>query len=637
MRLTLLPILLAAAVSAQAQAADIPALLHKHQFAEAEARAADYADPIARKLVLFAQLLTPGAATPAQIADFLTRNPEWPDRALLLRRRDDALAKETDDAEARGDCTALPPRRPAALARCAEALKATDPAQADADARLAWAGGIEAPGFRKKWKSVLRPEDELARFWHFVATDSKQAAAQIAHLAPADRRSAKVLLGLRSDESTAYRKYQALPKADRTEPHLVLAALRWLRRAGKDKEAVTLWRSGGEAAEQASAARPTFWAERDALARDVLAKGEAEAEDAEWLADDRLQTAPVPAAASAFLAGFISLTALHKPKAAEADFQRLAGLGKAAITQARAGYWLGRARVAAGEDPHAAYARAAAYPLTFYGQLALHALGDSDAAITARIRALADPPAPTAVVWQFAGNELVRAAAILASWGQFGRARVFLLREQELSRDPRIQALAARFGLALGLPATAVTIARRMGVEGHALPAAGWPAPYAPPSAPPAPALVLAMVRQESSFDAGTVSPAGARGLMQLMPATAEAEARRAGASVTAHTLTADPARNMRLGAAYLRRMLVRFGGCLPLAVAAYNAGPHRVEQWLKQNGDPRTGKPGMIDWIELIPFSETRNYVERVLESFVVYQARLDQPAGRLTAQWMR
>ncbi|MGH7211661.1 MAG: lytic transglycosylase domain-containing protein, partial [Acetobacteraceae bacterium] len=125
--------------------------------------------------------------------------------------------------------------------------------------------------------------------------------------------------------------------------------------------------------------------------------------------------------------------------------------------------------------------------------------------------------------------------------------------------------------------------------------------------------------------------------LMQLLPGTAEAEAHRMGGTVTGTDLTTDPARNMELGASYVRAMLARFSGSLPLAVAAYNAGPHRVDQWLHDNGDPRTGAVEMIDWIELIPFDETRNYVERVLENVVIYQARRGETSGGLTAQWMR
>ena len=122
---------------------------------------------------------------------------------------------------------------------------------------------------------------------------------------------------------------------------------------------------------------------------------------------------------------------------------------------------------------------------------------------------------------------------------------------------------------------------------------------------------------------------------MQLMPLTAQEVAKQLGTSTSAMTLTSDPAHNMRLGAAYLRRMLDRFGNALPLAVAAYNAGPNRVDQWLVEYGDPRVGPVDMIDWIELIPFNETRNYVQRVLENVVIYRARRGETAPTQLAQW--
>jgi soluble lytic murein transglycosylase len=171
------------------------------------------------------------------------------------------------------------------------------------------------------------------------------------------------------------------------------------------------------------------------------------------------------------------------------------------------------------------------------------------------------------------------------------------------------------------------------------------------------PAIVLGLIRQESSFDSATVSPAGARGLMQLMPGTAATVAHQIGTTISPVALIFDPQQNMRLGTAYLRELLDRYDNALPLALAAYNAGPRRVDQWLAENGDPRsggdprTGPAGgtpaggtpaggtidMIDWIELIPFAETRNYVQRVLENVVIYRAHRGEATPTLLAQWTR
>jgi len=160
--------------------------------------------------------------------------------------------------------------------------------------------------------------------------------------------------------------------------------------------------------------------------------------------------------------------------------------------------------------------------------------------------------------------------------------------------------------------------------------------PYEPPAVLE-PAVSLAIMRQESNFDVGIISPAGARGLMQLMPGTARLVAHRLGEPTSDLLLTTDSGHNMRMGTAYLREMLEKFDQYVPLAAAAYNAGPHRVTQWLIDNGDPRTSSPDMVDWIEMIPFTETRNYVQRVLENVVVYQARRGGTLPAMMMQWSR
>jgi soluble lytic murein transglycosylase len=338
-----------------------------------------------------------------------------------------------------------------------------------------------------------------------------------------------------------------------------------------------------------------------------------------------------------FLAGFIALRRLNDPAAATRHFTALTDLSKAAITQGRAHYWLGRAAVAAGGDPKPEYERAAAWATTFYGQLAALALGDDAAALTRRINALHDPAYTRDHVLAFTDREVVRAAAMLVAWNDPHRARAFLLRMDELAPDPPDRTLTARFALQLGLPDTAVFVARRMGRDGLALPEAGWPIAAEPPDSPVDASVALGLIRQESSFDIGAVSPSGARGLMQLMPFTAQAVAKQMGTATSLPTLTSDPAHNMRLGTAYLREMLDRFDNSLPLAVAAYNAGPHRVDQWLAENGDPRVGPIDMLDWIELIPINETRNYVQRVLENVVIYRARRGETTPTLLAQWTK
>jgi soluble lytic murein transglycosylase len=185
----------------------------------------------------------------------------------------------------------------------------------------------------------------------------------------------------------------------------------------------------------------------------------------------------------------------------------------------------------------------------------------------------------------------------------------------------------AQLAVELKRPDVALTIARRGAVNGVVLFDAAFPVVDLGATGSIERALALALTRQESSFNAAAVSSSGALGLMQLLPGTARDVAGRVGVPFIQEKLTRDPAYNVQLGSQYLAEMLQKFGGSYELAAAGYNAGPNRVAGWLKTIGDPRAGKIDMIDWIEMIPFSETRNYVQRIMEGVGVYRDRLNGP----------
>jgi soluble lytic murein transglycosylase len=601
----------------------------------AEAAVADDIDPVAGKLVRYFRLIAPnppvGAGRAAEIAAFAHDNPDWPNPDLLERRRQEALALEPDGEPLATACALHPLTIVRALLRCADAARTGgDADRANALARAAWTGiGLTDPAqeaaFMHAWGAALVPEDQWRRFDALAwAGNAATAARQSLRLAPERRPLAEARLALMRNDATAPTLVGALPPDLASDPGLFLDRARYLRRANRDAEALALWSAQGNAAQAAAPAHaPDFWAERNALARRRLRD-----RDAAGAYDLVSPDLPAPDPDALFLAGFLALRRLDRAAEAAGHFRRLAALSGAVITQARAHYWLARAAAAAGGDPRAEYAEAARFPTTFYGQLALRALGADPAALSARLAALTDPDWTADQGWQVAGNELARAAALLTAWDEPRRAHAFLLRLDEVAPGPAERAAAAHLALLMGAPDIAVAIARRMGRDGLALPRDGWPLAADPPPAPVDPPVALGLIRQESSFDAAAVSPAGARGLMQLMPATAQATARRLGVTVSLTALVADPAANMRLGTAYLREVLDQFAGSLPLAIAAYNAGPHRVTEWLGAYGDPRAeGGPEMLDWMESIPFNETRNYVQRVLENVALYQARTGAP----------
>ena len=644
MRVTIRPryalLAVLAAPPALAQSGDPIAAIRTDRWSDAQLAAAGYADPVATKLVIYFRLLAPGAATADEITDFMAQNPDWPSQALLDRRRQEAIATESDQATALAQCDRNRLTVPPAMLRCAEVrADAGDNVRAAEEARDAWLAGITdaaaETAFLRRWSGAIRPEDQWARFQRLAWHDAAAAARQIPRLDPAHRGAAEARLALQRDAPNAETMAAALPAAGRNDPGMMLDRARWLRHADRTADALALWQRAGEAAQRGAPADElaAFWTERNLLARRLLRDGNPAGAYA--LAAEHAQIAPEQMLDAEFLAGFIALRRQHDPATAARHFTTLAGLSDAAITRGRAHYWLGRTAAAAGKDPRPEYEQAAAWPTTFYGQLAALALGDDPAALGRRIAALHDPPYTRDQVLALTDREVVRAAAMLVAWNDPHRARAFLLRMDELAPDPADRALTARLALRLGLPDTAVYVARRMGRDGLVLPEAGWPIAAEPPSGPIDPAVALGLIRQESSFDIGAISPSGARGLMQLMPFTAQAVAKQAGIPTSLVSLTGDPSHNMRLGTAYLQEMLDRFDNSLPLAVAAYNAGPHRVDEWLTENGDPRVGPIDMLDWIELIPINETRNYVQRVLENVVIYRARRGENTPTLLAQW--
>ncbi len=402
-------------------------------------------------------------------------------------------------------------------------------------------------------------------------------------------------------------------------------------------QAASLWMSGGRAAlnEASASQQGQFWPAQDRLARALLMAGDARTAYAVVTATDLPATMRGEIADRDFFAGFLQLRFLKEPGPAAAWFTDLLTASSAVITQARGYYWL--ARCETGAQAQADYARAAAYSDTFYGQLAALALGDSPAQLAARILAAGEPGFSAGDALNFGLGELPRAAALLVQMDDPKDAQIFLNRIGVVAADDRARELAARLALGLGFPQSAVAIARTAGIAGQMLVREGWPLAETPPPGLE-PAIALGIMRQESSFDPTAVSGAGALGLMQLMPATARKTSRENGIP---YDSLFNPAQNMALGTAYLAGLIQQFGNCLPLAIAAYNAGPQNVANWIAENGDPemRAGPGGanIIDWIEEIPFNETRNYVQRVTESIVVYRALQTGTADDPLTPWMQ
>lgn len=428
--------------------------------------------------------------------------------------------------------------------------------------------------------------------------------------------------------------------APASETPAFLTEVTSLHAAGQDVSAAGIWQNHGPS--EFNAAPPDqqqgFWPAQSTLARALLAAADPQdAYNVVVSVDPGQGSAPSGEQVTDrdFLAGFIALRFLRQPAQAAQWFRNLAAFSPSVITQGRAYYWLARSET--GDAATQDFLRAAAYPTTYYGQLASIALGESPAELAARIKAVSEPGyTPTAALY-FSLTELPHAGVLLMQMNDPHDAAIFLNRAAQEAVDSDTREMDARLALGLGLPQAAVAIARSAGSAGQMLPVEGWPTPYTTPSADLDPAVADGIMRQESSFDPAAISGSGALGLMQLLPATARMTAHKAGLP---YGDLFDTDENMTLGSAYLATEIQNFGNCLPLAIAAYNAGPNAVARWLGNNGDPELGsQPGgadIIDWIELIPYGETRNYVQRVSENITIYRAKLTGTADMPLTPWL-
>ncbi|MFC0388621.1 lytic transglycosylase domain-containing protein [Muricoccus vinaceus] len=603
------------------------------RYAQAEVAAAQ-ADPLVQKIALWLRLQQRGQGTGAELAAWVAANPDWPLPQTMNRRAEEALAADPDDARALAHFARNPAVTLDGAQRHADALsRAGDTVRAAAILRAAWAGGAgdaaAEAGFAERNAGVLTPEDRWRRFDRlFLSRDLMDAGRAAAWVDPSQRALADARLAMAAEA--------AVPVTEGADLGLLAASARLLRRQDRDVEAASAWAAAAPLQRELepSGAR-TIWAERQILARKLLRLGQDRL--AYQVASEHGQAGGEARQEAEFLSGWIALRRLGDASGATRHFALLGDNSASIITRARGAYWQGRALEATDATrARVKYGEAALLGTAFYGQIAALALGEDEARVSARIRAIA-PAQPTAeAAALFAGRELAAAAATLADLGDTRRARIFLLRMEELSPDPPDRVLIARLGASLGRPDFAVWIARRAGADGVMLLPEGWPAPYPAPPGTLEPAIVNAIARQESNFDPEAVSAANARGLMQLLPGTAAGVARKLGVPHQPSWLTTDPAHNMRLGAQYLADQMARFGGNLALAAAAYNAGPARVAEWLATYGTPGEGGMDVIDWIELIPFAETRNYVQRVVENTVVYRAREPVAAPHPLRPWM-
>ncbi|TIO07592.1 lytic transglycosylase domain-containing protein [Mesorhizobium sp.] len=575
-------------------------------------------------ILAWAIALYGGAKVPSgDIADAAKMLPNWPGMIALRKNSERALYRENPAPEV-----------------VVQAFGGSQPQTVEGVVILArsyvWQGNVKAA------RSVLSP------FWRTEKLDAKDEAAiiqEFGKLIPAadhrfrmermfyaDRvnsalrvagpagaqQLADAWAAVSKGDKKAAKLLKAVPAAQRSAGY-VFAQAEYLRKQEKFSDAAALMMKA-PSDRNALVDPDAWWAERRVLSRELVDQGDMKT--AYKVVAAHAAESAANAADAEFHAGWYALRGLNDPNTAARHFARIADLAQGPMSLSRAYYWLGRAAEAGG--PGSAkdhFTRAASYGTTFYGQLAGERVGR-------RILNIAHPQPSAADRRSFANREAVSAIKRLQEAGYERYADTLYRDLAGQLTSPGELALLAMMAEKQGNHFLALKVGKIAGARGIDVGALSHPLGVIPDTADisgSGKALAYAIARQESEFNIGAVSSAGARGLLQLMPGTAKQLARKAGMTFSQARLTTDAGYNATLGAAFLGEQLGRFNGSYVLTFAGYNAGPNRAAQWVARYGDPRgMDIDAVVDWIERIPYTETRSYVQRVMENYEVYKMRI-------------
>jgi soluble lytic murein transglycosylase len=587
-------------------------------------------DPLARKLVEWAILRSDESESVelGRYAGFISDNPSWPAIGLLRRRAEATLwSDRPDPASVRsffGKEKPITTKGKFALAR-ALLLQGDQPA-AQSLVREAWrndafANDLESPAL-DVFNDLITAADHKARMDMRLYADDVDGGSRSANRAGGNAPViAKARIAVIRKAGNAKALLDALPADAHRDVGYIFSRVQLLRRADKAVEAAELMLSVPHDHGQVIDA-DQWWVERRLVARKLLDLGDAKT------AYRVVRDAAIPSkenyrAEHQFTAGWIALRFLHDPAAALAHFAKIGQGISNPIALARSGYWQGRAAEALGRKDEARmhFEAAARYSTAYYGQIARARLGHQDIIV----RPAPQPPPDRrdglgrlevvrAIELLYAIDERDLVSGALADLGERSTDAVALAALGEVAsqhKDARAMSLLGKAALGRGLP-----------LEHYAFPTVGIPE-YRRIGPTVEPAVIYAIARQESTFNPKTISSARAMGLMQVTPSAARYVANKFGAPYDEKRLLSDQIYNVQLGAAELGELIEDYRGSYILTFVGYNAGRGRVKEWIAKHGDPRDPKVDPIDWVERIPFSETRNYVQRVLENLQVYRVR--------------
>jgi soluble lytic murein transglycosylase len=619
-------------------------LLRHGKGKEAAAVVAATGDPVAMKLVEWAWLRhADGEAGFERYASFVHNNPDWPG-SLIRRRAEGRLWQERRDGATVHAFTGDKPTSAAGrLALARVEMAEGNRAQAENELRAVWQSepltAEMETAVLAAFPDVLSHADHVARMDKRIGAKDFGAAMRAAKHAGEDH-----VAIVKSCEGAEGKSSKGGVDGINADLHGDLAyslcklhhILRNDAPGNNVKGKIVTPKGDYEAAVKlVLSASPDdlkrqdtdeWWRERRSLARKLLDVGDAH-NAYEVARTAAPPTNPYYRAETHFMAGWIALRFLNDPTTALTHFAHVDDGAVDPLTIARGEYWRGRAHEALGqaEEMRTQYEAAATYPTTYYGQLARARLGQDD---VVEVRQPPEPPDSSA-------SEVVRAAEMLYKTGEGNLAMAFVSDVGQDSNDPAVVSgvgkITAHYKDAQAmLQLGKAALGRGMPMDHYAFPDIGVPN-YTSVAPPLDRCVVYAITRTESGFDPGDKSAAQAVGLLQVTPAAGRDTAKRYGVSYSWDRLVHDSAYNTQMGAAELSGLLKDYRGSYVLTFAGYNAGRGRVDQWMALHGDPRDPKVDAVDWVERIPFSETRNYVQRVMENLQVYRKRFGDSAATI------
>lgn len=600
------------------------AMVEDGKFTDAYDAARSLPNDVERRTVQWAAIYYGNGAVPyATVQKFMADAPDFVSASIFKTRSEQALIKasapDSDLISALGGSTPSTLDGQIALAAAYADAGKTD--RAAAIARDIWVHDYLDPKTEQKildsLGKLLTAKDHWARAEHLMMNDRTNAVERLfKFMTPGQKSLAVARNAVSRNDKNAKDLLDKVAPAYKTNPIYYFSRAERARQFELWDDAIAFLNKGKATDPDAE----NWWYERRTLIRQLLSTGDAKR--AYTAAADYTSGPEGRLVEARFHAGWIALSFLHEPQAAIKHFAAEAKLSTLPDSVTQANYWLGRAKTAAGDakGAKAAYEAAADYNTIYYGLLARAELGMKPVE-------LRPMPSTKDVDATFNSRELVQAINLLVADKQndMAAALLRLLAQTQLKTGGEF-VLAARLAQKVDAHNLAIAIADIADKRGVPLDMFSFPKDGLPTTklADIDMAAIYAITRTESRFQTDAISSSGARGLMQLMPATAKETAKKIGVSYSSSKLTSDPEYNTQLGSSYLATQLQTYSGSLLLAAAAYNAGGGNANKWITAYGDPRADNVDPVVWVELIPFQETRKYVQRVLGNYLVYRARL-------------